>query len=306
MKKNTYLYILPVVSLLFAGTAALASSDEETPFTEFVMPMEAETDSTVTKYNETVDSFSEVNAELEALISQAQDLLDAEEPPYDESTADDLSTAIAAAEASKERLPEYLEETEPAADSASGSVLNAAEPETGETEAFMLPELPDYTEVTDALEDAMAAYEESVQIEQQITAPTEAFLSERLQQIDTITDMAFATEGEDPDGKLNQKDGYIGAVYFLDSRIDRTAAFISDDETSVLKIGVKGGGAIEICASPEDAAARDLALAASDGTVFSSGSHTVLGSMVIRTSSALTTMDQEALTEQITNALLEP
>lgn len=66
-----------------------------------------------------------------------------------------------------------------------------------------------------------------------------------------------------------------------------------------------GGGCIEVYETVEYAEARNTYLASYDGTIFSGGSHTVCGTIVVRTSDELTATQQKELEEMIIAALIE-
>ena len=132
-------------------------------------------------------------------------------------------------------------------------------------------------------------------------APSDEFVMERLSLIGTITDMAPVTEDHDPNGQLGKQGGYIGCIYFQDSQVDRAANYITGD--NVIDVGTEGGGAIEIFATKEEAAVRENYLASFDGTGFSSGSHKIVGTCLVRTSTHLTASQQNTLTDQIEQVL---
>ena len=69
--------------------------------------------------------------------------------------------------------------------------------------------------------------------------------------------------------------------------------------------GTVGGGAVEVYRNTEDAESRDSYLGALDGGILSSGSHRILGTMVIRTSDDLKASQQETLTNAIVAAMTE-
>ena len=128
---------------------------------------------------------------------------------------------------------------------------------------------------------------------------------ERLQRIETITAMDHVTEDHDPNGQLNKQGGYIGCIYFTDTQVDRSELYIEDGKDNVIDIGTDGGGAIEIFATADEANVRNNYLAGFDGMgAFSSGSHYVEGTCIIRTSNYLNGTQQKELTEKITQALI--
>ena len=122
-----------------------------------------------------------------------------------------------------------------------------------------------------------------------------------MKQIDTVTDIAAVTEEHDPNGQLHKPGGYIGCIYFEDSLVDKSKIYSQGD---VIDIGTEGGGAIEIFENVNDANKRNSYLAAFDGGgMFSSGSHTVVGTCVVRTSDHLTSTQQKELTDSIISVL---
>ena len=75
--------------------------------------------------------------------------------------------------------------------------------------------------------------------------------------------------------------------------------------TDTIEKGTDGGGCIEVYSSKEDAAKRDMYLASFDGaTALNSGSHTVYGTVVIRTSSKLTATQQKETEKNLLEALI--
>ena len=104
---------------------------------------------------------------------------------------------------------------------------------------------------------------------------------------------------KDPDG--GQGDNVVATVYFSSDIVDQNK--FDENETTSEK-GTQSGGSIDIFSNEEDAIARDKYLKKFDGKwVFDSGSHTVLGTIVIRASSLLDEEDQALLTSQISEVL---
>ena len=117
--------------------------------------------------------------------------------------------------------------------------------------------------------------------------------------------MDAVSEEHDPNGQLNKQGGYIGCIYFTDSQVNRSELYIEDGKDNVIDVGTDGGGAIEIFATAEEAKVRDTYLAGFDGMgAFSSGSHYVEGTCIIRTSNYLSGTQQKDLTSKITEALI--
>ena len=85
-----------------------------------------------------------------------------------------------------------------------------------------VPEVPDYTQEIEAVRSAQKNYEKSVRKLANITSPPDSFVKERLERIDTVVQAEAVSAGNDPNGLLGTKGGYLGCVYFLDERIDRS------------------------------------------------------------------------------------
>lgn len=137
--------------------------------------------------------------------------------------------------------------------------------------------------------------ERSIKIMKQITNPSEEFVIKCVMQADTVVDYEAATEDHDPNGNLHKPGGYTSAVYFKTST-SRINPLIS---SSIVSQGTEAGGQIEVYETAADAYKRDEYLAGFDGSILVSGSHRVLGTMVIRTSQWLTATQQKELEEQL-------
>ena len=67
--------------------------------------------------------------------------------------------------------------------------------------------------------------------------------------------------------------------------------------------GTDAGGAIEVYENVEDAEKRRDYLATFDGTIFANGTHTVIGTVLVRTSNELTATQQKELEQKVIDAL---
>lgn len=138
---------------------------------------------------------------------------------------------------------------------------------------------------------------ENIRILEQITAPSEAWVAERLQNVDDILEIQAVTPDNDPNGLLNKDDGgYTACIYF-------TSAGINVDGDSPVSKGTDGGGAIEVYGTLEDAEARCEYLHGFDNTILYTGSYAIVGTMVIRISYIYTTEEQYEMTNRITKEL---
>lgn len=129
--------------------------------------------------------------------------------------------------------------------------------------------------------------------------PTEEYVMECLEKIPNVTEIEAVTEINDPQGLLNKAGGYTAHVYFALDAIDQSKVY----GTSLIDKGTAAGGSIEVYKNKRDANKRNEYLAVWDGNVFSSGSHTVYGTCVIRTSNHLTATNQKTMEENIIYAL---
>ena len=130
----------------------------------------------------------------------------------------------------------------------------------------------------------------------------------------------LVTENNDPNGKLNKKGGYTGAVYFrlkqVDQKVesDATKEFgedfvnseywsnIYDDYNNSCEAGTSGGGQIEIYSNVSDAQKRNEYLSKLDGFL-SGGYHIVNKNLVIRISDELTANQQKEVANKINELL---
>lgn len=238
-----------------------------------------------TKFNAAVKEVEAKNTELTSAMNDAQKILDKKEAVYDNTTKEVFITALSDAKAAQRKIPDLPKKT---------ADINA--------ETKKLSEPLDYSSVINAISEKQTAYQNSVLQMKQITNPNEDFVIQRLKGIPNISGYQAVTEDHDPNGNLNKQGGYTSTVYFSTPLIDQSSVYGND----IVDKGTECGGAIEVYASEEDAEKRDSYLASFDGAgMLNSGSHKVLGTIVIRTSTKLTATQQNKFTNNITNKLLE-
>ena len=238
-----------------------------------------------TKFNAAVKEVEAKNTELTSAMNDAQKILDKKEAVYDNTTKEAFITALSDAKAAQRKIPDLPKKT---------ADINA--------ETKKLSEPLDYSSVINANSEKQTAYQNSVLQMKQITNPNEDFVIQRLKGIPNISGYQAVTENHDPNGNLNKQGGYTSTVYFSTPLIDQSSVYGND----IVDKGTECGGAIEVYASEEDAEKRDSYLASFDGAgMLNSGSHKVLGTIVIRTSTKLTATQQNEFTNNITNKLLE-
>lgn len=238
-----------------------------------------------TKFNAAVKEVEAKNTELTSAMNDAQKILDKKEAVYDNTTKEAFITTLSDAKAAQRKIPDLPKKT---------ADINA--------ETKKLSEPLDYSSVINAISEKQTAYQNSVLQMKQITNPNEDFIIQRLKGIPNISGYQTVTEDHDPNGNLNKQGGYTSTVYFSTPLIDQSSVYGND----IVDKGTECGGAIEVYASEEDAEKRDSYLASFDGAgMLNSGSHKVLGTIVIRTSTKLTATQQNEFTNNITNKLLE-
>ena len=238
-----------------------------------------------TKFTAAVKEVEAKNTELTSAMNDAQKILDKKEAVYDNTTKEAFITALSDAKAAQRKIPNLPKKT---------ADINA--------ETKKLSEPLDYSSVINAISEKQTAYQNSVLQMKQITNPNEDFVIQRLKGIPNISGYQAVTEDHDPNGNLNKQGGYTSTVYFSTPLIDQSSVYGND----IVDKGTECGGAIEVYASEEDAEKRDSYLASFDGAgMLNSGSHKVLGTIVIRTSTKLTATQQNEFTNNITNKLLE-
>lgn len=272
----------------------------------------------IVEYNMQVDEYNGLISllyspveERAELMNTAEQLLKSDDVPFDENTKVELNTAFMTLKEKELVLPESLDPVEKLSLSPEDEKLSPKKLTTKTTElrsataelcessetvslAYETLNAETYACMIEALSSAISAFETSVKIEQQLTNPSETFIMERLSKVDSVVEAQAVTEEHDPNGNLHKPGGYTSAVYF-------THTYLSSSATgeAIIDSGTAGGGCIEVYASKEYAEQRDAYLGNFDGTIFDSGSHMVIGSIVIRTSHQLTATNQQALSQEI-------
>lgn len=313
MKKATISVIALFVSVLLLAGCGGKARDEAAAAVEAYNAEAQNYNESIASYNETVKAIKSANSDLSAATNAAQEVINKGEEPYDAETLVSLKNIMSSAQEAKVSEPEEIAEVKKLSitDGMKSSELKAlteqANTEMESLRTFSVPaapEIPDYSDVIHSVKTALKTYEDSIQSLKQVTAPSDDFVMERLQRVDTITMMGAVTEDHDPNGKLGKQGGYIGCIYFRDSQVDQSQLYVDGDPNDVIDVATDGGGAVEIFSKVEDAQRRDTYLGSFDGTALTSGSHYVVGTLLIRTSDELSGTKQLELTEKITQALI--
>ncbi|MBT1175448.1 hypothetical protein JS530_08065 [Bifidobacterium sp. LC6] len=235
-------------------------------------------------YDAAVSKVEKANTAFDKVISSADKSVKGvkKNKPLDNQIVADLKAAIAAAQKERVQVGEKPSKTDE---------LNAA------AAKYATP--PDYSKTVAKLEDAQKKLADSQKQYQQVDAPKDDFIVQRLTGLPDIDGIQAATEDNDPNENLNKKGGYVAAVFFCSPLVDQSFM-----EGSVLDKGTDCGGSVESYTSEEDAAKRDKYLSAFDGQGFlDSGSHEVIGTVVVRTSTKLNAAQQKTMADNIKNAL---
>lgn len=230
------------------------------------------------------NEIARIEGQIESLqeeITQAETLSMTEETPLDDSVIPLLENAISEAKT--------IEFTAPSTPSG----LDEINSETEKLKTI------NYEADIQTLKDAEKAVSDSIEQMKLVTNPSEAFIIERLQGIEGVGDVSAVTEDNDPNGKLGKDGGYTATIYFTSPMVDQSEV-IGD---TVIERGTEGGGAIEVYANADDANKRKDYLSSFDGSILSSGSHEVIGTVLVRTSDKLTASQQDQLEAAIIEAL---
>ncbi|MBP3359697.1 MAG: hypothetical protein J6N52_02495 [Clostridia bacterium] len=266
LKRTNILLVLVILSV--AILTGCTSKEEKTAISEF---------------KTATTKVENLNTELDTAVSEAEKLIASGEKAFDENAISTLETTVSTAKTRKATLPEQPKE------------LEAIKSETEKLNAI------DYTDILKQLSDAGTAYENSIKQLKQVTAPTEAFVIERVQATDGIDGVSAATEDNDPNGQLGKQGGYIAQVYFSYNLVNQSET----SGNSIIEKGTDCGGSIEVYNTVEEAETRNTYLASFDGGIFASGSHKIVGTMIVRTSNLLTASQQKELESKLVNSLIE-
>lgn len=132
-----------------------------------------------------------------------------------------------------------------------------------------------------------------------VIAPTQTYVISCLEKVPGVMEIEAVTEENDPNNLLNKAGGYYASIYFSYQIIKQ---FDIIGETLIEK-GVDAGGCIEVYNTVDEATSRNEYLASFDGTFLASGSHKVVGTMVVRTSNELLASQQNKLESNIISVL---
>ncbi len=326
MKKKRIFIALPVIVMIvvagFFGWYYGIKIPQEQAYSDYIARVDA-VNKAIKEYNTSVDEYNTkakeiivLNNDFDGVINEAQSLIDSGDTPYEGEKITVLSNTLKEARNNKIKTPELKEvENEIVLDSSIGasniskiksavvelntkaSDITSRIDEVGKATQDLV--VPDYEYYMSTIGTQSKELQDSYQIQKQITAPSEEWVIQRLGRVDNVANIAPVTEENDPNGHLNKDGGYTATVYFSSPLLKK--ANLSGN--ALIDEGTVAGGAIEVYRTEEDAESRRKYLATFDGGIFASGSHVVLGTMLIRTSDDLKASEQETLTNAIVAAM---
>lgn len=156
-----------------------------------------------------------------------------------------------------------------------------------------------YAQLVRQLNEAEDALEDSIALRELVVDPTASNVIERLRTVPHIIAAEAVTPENDPNGLLNQPEGYSAMVYFSYSLIIQDKVY----GEGVVGKGTSGGGSVEVYPTVEQAEARNDYISQFDGTDLAPGYHEVVGSIVVRISDRLTPERQQKLAKEVVEAL---
>ena len=222
------------------------------------------------------------NMKLETLINDSEALVVEGKTALDETLIPALETSISETKTIKQEVPDMPDTAD--------SILSTVE----------VMNAVDYEEAMRKLNDSKENLEKSIKQYELVDNPTATYVIQCLRKVEHIAYISTVTEDNDPNGQLNKPGGYTATVYYSDDRISLDSSIYG---ISVIEQGTNGGGAIEVYSTVEDAEKRRDYLAVFDGGAFASGSHTVIGTVLVRTSNELKASEQRDMEAKIIAAL---
>lgn len=128
---------------------------------------------------------------------------------------------------------------------------------------------------------------ELIVINQSLVSVVESFITPKeeniinvLKTVSGVTEVEAVTENNDPNSMLGKDGGYYSCIYFGLEGVQQDLV----NGESIVDKGTDAGGAIEIYSSVDDAKTRCEYLSQFDGSILTTGSYTLIGTMVIRLS----------------------
>ena len=264
------------------------------------------------QYNEGLSDILDLRGLLETVIGTADSLLNGSDLPLDINLKTELSEAREEAAICISEIPDLLDyvdelpESDLYTEDAITEFLNELEVKAENLSKIVIPEIPESAgirNIYNSLSALIIEYEDSCKALKQVIVPEDSFVISKLKIIDTVTDIEAVTEEHDPNGLLGTEGGYVGCIYFADSRVDKAQIFIQPGKNNVIDIGTVGGGSIEIYQTPEEVEVRCEYLNSFKGSNVKIGSYKTIGTIIVRVSYLLSEVQQEELINQVISNL---
>lgn len=237
--------------------------------------------SSIDGYNKAKSFTEDKNSELDTAISEAEALMAEGATALDDSLIPALETSISEIKAVKVDVPDMPE---------LANEITAVSDELNRI---------DYANVLEKFATNKVNLENSIKQYALVDAPDESYIIICLGKVPNVVDISAVTEDKDPNGNLNKAGGYTAQVYFSSDLVNQSDV----SGTTVIEKGTDCGGSIEVYASAEEAQNRNDYLGGFDGSIFASGSHTVIGTVLVRTSDKLTASRQKEMEANIISLL---
>ncbi len=235
----------------------------------------------INDYDAAKNSVKNKNEELDSTIADAEALIAEGKKVLDKTFIKSLETAVSLTKAAKLDISDMPDEL----DEIAATTIELVE--------------IDYTDVLANLSENRTNLENNIRQYALVDAPSEAYIIECLTEVPNVIDIFAATEDNDPNGQMNKERGYTAQVYFSSDLIDQRSV----KGGTVIEKGTDCGGSIEVYSSVEDAERRNTYLSSFDGGISASGSHIVIGTVLVRTSNELKASQQKELEVNIIMAL---
>ena len=273
-KNNKFKYIVVVIILILAIIGVVVYINVLKPY-----------QIAKNEYEKIAQTINENNVELDKMVEELQNLVNSEEKPLDETLLEKANEVIKNAQQAKNVLDKMPSNTQ--------EIITKTEE---------MKKYDDYSAIKEELKETKEQLESSIKSRNQFINPSEEFLISRLSVIEEVYDIEAVTEEHDPNGHLHKNGGYTAAIYFKNKNVNLSKIFHSANESSI-DIGTSGGGCIEVYSTEEDAQKRATYLSAFDGGILDNGTHTVVGTVVIRVSAELTATQQKMLEQNIIDSI---
>ncbi|WP_409967469.1 hypothetical protein RFF05_12850 [Bengtsoniella intestinalis] len=284
------LYVLCLMIVLCGGLVGCADSSIEADFNTDTTERNDSTiaadnfyETAITEYLAAKEFVEGENIKLDIAISDAEELVQSDRSVLDNACILTLQKTILDAKATKfvvEEMPDETDDILLAIDA-----LNAV----------------NYSDIIGNLVGHSENLQESQMQFALVDAPSEEYIIACLEEVPSIIAIESVTEFNDQNGMLNTDGGYTAQIFFASDFVNQTLV----KGTSAIEKGTAGGGSIEVYATQEDALNRNAYLEELDDTSLDTGSHTVIGTVLVRTSKTLNAEQQEELEQFIITALTD-